>query len=349
MNRDYLRVGMLGLGFVALKYTKFYAEYPRSRLTAVYDISAEATAETAKATGARAAPSEDALIAADDVDVVVISTPNFLHTKQTKAAPAAGKHVLLQKPMTVTAAEAAELVEAARQAKDARLGIYMNSLDNPVFRDIKAMIAAGTLGRIGAINAKLANGTSSRWKSGSTPVWRQSKAAVGGGSFAMLAYHYINLAQWLLDEPIVNVTARGKNLMSPHIEGDDIMASIAEFQNGALAVLESAWCVSGEQFSIHGTNGSLAYIDNNHISMKADAPFEGVTIRYKTPGERIFLEGRRAPAMDDLANPYNQHREFVDAILDGKPVTVTPEKGLQDMRVLEAAYRASASGHTETV
>ena len=347
MNREVLRVGMWGVGAVALKYAKLYAGYPRSRLIAVYDVSGEAAAGVAREYGARVAPTEAALLA-EDIDTVVISTPNFLHARQTAAALAAGKHVMLQKPMTLTAAEAADLVALAQRSAPARLAVYMNSLDNQVFHDVKAMIAAGTLGRIGGINAKLANGTASRWK-GTGEVWRQSKAAVGGGSFAMLAYHYINLCQWLLGEPIISVLARGKNLMSEHIEGDDIMACIAEFRSGALGVLESAWCVTGEQFSIHGSAGSLAYIDNSHISMKASAPFEGEAIRYTTPGERIFIDGKRAPAMDDWHNVHNQHRRFVDAILDDGPIVVPPETGLQDMLVLEAAYRASASGRSETV
>ncbi len=236
MASDYLRVAMLGAGAVAAKYVKLYAEYPRSRLVAVYDVSKAAAESAAGVTGARVADSEEALLA-DDIDAVVINTPNFLHARQTAAALKAGKHVLLQKPMTVTAAEAAELAEvAARSGR--RLGIYMNSLDNAVFRDVKAMIAGGTLGRIGAVNAKLANGTASRWKADGKEVWRQSKAAVGGGSFAMLAYHYINLCQWLLGQPIVAVQATGKNLMSPHIEGDDIMSALVAFGDGALGVIE---------------------------------------------------------------------------------------------------------------
>lgn len=348
MGKDFLRVGMLGVGFVAEKYARLYAEYPRSRLVAVYDVSTEAAATVGRAHGARVAPSEEALLA-EDVDAIVISTPNFLHAKQTAAALKAGKHVLLQKPMTITAAEAAELIAVAERS-GRQLGIYMNSLDNAVFRDIKAMIGAGTLGKIGGINAKLANGTSARWKaSGSTATWRRSKAAVGGGSFAMLAYHYINLCQWLLDEPVVSVMARGKNLMSDHIEGDDIMCAITEFRSGILGVIEAAWCVTGEQFSIHGSTGSLSYIDSLQVSMKAANPFRGEAIVYPEPNKRTFLDGLAAPAMDDWHNPHNQHLQFIDAILDSRPVEISPQRGLQDMLVLEAAYRSSASGRLETI
>ena len=348
MSREFLRVGMLGVGFIAQKYVKLYAEYPRSRLVAVYDPLTEAASEVAKAHRANVAASEEDLLA-QDIDAVVISTPNNLHARQTAAALRAGKHVLLQKPMTVTSAQAMDLIRIAA-ASQRQLGIYMNSLDNPVFRDIKAMIRAGTLGRIGSISAQLANGSSPRWRADSvTAAWRRSKAAVGGGSFAMLACHYINLCQWLLDDPIVSVAARGKNLMSEHIEGDDVMHAITEFRSGVLGVIGAAWCVAGEQFSIHGSAGSLAYIENDQISMKAASPFHGEAITYTEPNMRTFMEGRRAPGMDDWHNPYNQHRQFVDAILKERPVPVSGETGLRDMLVLEAAYRSSESGGTEAI
>ena len=234
---DRLRVGMLGVG-VAGNYHALYAQYPRSRLDIVFDTRPDVAKVVAAEHGAALAPSEEALIAAD-IDAVVITTPNAVHLRQAVAALRAGKHVLLQKPMTLDPAEAAELTAvAARSGR--RLAMYMNSLDNPVMQDLRRMVREGTLGRIGGINAKLANGGAWRWRGQQqlADFWRGSRAAVGGGSFAMLATHYINLCQWLLDEPIVAIAARGRNLMSEHIEGDDIMAAIAEFRSGVLGVIE---------------------------------------------------------------------------------------------------------------
>ena len=249
-----LRVGMIGVGGVAQKYVGAYAGYPRSELAVVCDVD-PAAADAAAAHGAVVAPSAEALVAAD-IDAVVISTPNFLHHAQAAMALAAGKHVLLQKPMTVTAAEARDLHDLAA-VRGVQLGLYMNSLDSPVIRDLKAMIDAGCFGRMGAVNAKLANGRGASFKTADgTATWRGSRQAVGGGSFAMLAYHYVNLAQWLLDQPITGITAVAANLMSPHIEGDDIMAGIATFRDGSFGILESSWCVKGEQMSIHGSEGS---------------------------------------------------------------------------------------------
>jgi UDP-N-acetyl-2-amino-2-deoxyglucuronate dehydrogenase len=335
-----LRVGLIGVGGVAAKYASLYAEYPRSQLVSVYDIQPDVCRELAARSGCEMAASAQDVIDSD-VEAIVISTPNALHLSQASAALAAGRHVLLQKPMTVDVDEAERLQRAA-DASGRVLAMYMNSLDHPLFRDIKRMIAAGTLGRIGAINCKLANGMGHVWRTAGGNFWRGSRSAVGGGSFAMLACHYLNLGQWLLESRIVRVSAVGANLMCDHIEGDDIMSAIVEFDSGPLGVVESSWCVKGEQMSLHGSTGSIAYIDNSVLTMKAEQPFEGEVVSYLTPGQRVVVEGLMPPAMGDWRNVHNQHRRFIDAVLDGGPVDVPAVAGLWDMRVLGASYRASA-------
>jgi UDP-N-acetyl-2-amino-2-deoxyglucuronate dehydrogenase len=337
-----LRVGMIGVGGVAANYRAVYSSYDRATLAAVFDIDAELASRVASELGAQAMASADELIAAD-IDAVVINTPNFLHFAQTAAALRAGKAVLLQKPMTVTAAEALELTQIAEQT-GSRLGMYMNSLDNRLMRDFKRMVETGFFGRIGAINAKLANGRGMSFKTSDGATWRGSRQATGGGSFTMLATHYINLAQWLANEPFVSATAMADNLMSGHIEGDDIMASILQFRSGALGIIESSWCVRGEQMSIHGSEGNAAYIDNSVLTLVGNSTFEGDVVKYTTPGQRIVVEGVRPPAMGEWENPFNQHRQFVDAILDGTPLPVPALRGLQDMRSVEAAYQSAQTG-----
>ncbi|CAH1687532.1 Putative dehydrogenase [Hyphomicrobiales bacterium] len=342
-----LRVGLLGTGGVASKYASLYGEYPRSELVAVHDPFDPGLGALAERFGARIASSTDALINSD-IEAVIISTPNQFHLAQASAALRAGRHVLLQKPMAVTLDEAETLAAIARDSGKT-LALYMNSLDNPIFRDLKRMIDEGVLGEVGSINCKLANGMGHVWRNRPANFWRASRSAVGGGSFAMLACHYLNLAQWLLGQQIVRTAAVGKNLMCDHIEGDDIMSAIVEFADGAMGVIESAWCVKGEQMSVHGSSGSIAYIDNSVISLKAESPFAGEAIHYDKPGTRIVIEGLSAPAMGDWQNAYNQHRCFVDAMLAQQPVVMSADKGVQDMRVLAAAYRSAVSGRREAV
>ncbi len=342
-----LRVGLLGVGGVASKYASLYGEYPRSKLVAVYDTVSAPAEELRARFGCAVMPSAEALIAMD-LDAVVISTPNKLHHAQTLAALASGKHVLLQKPMTLDVREAQDLVAASHRAKRT-LAMYMNSLDHPLMRDIKRMIESGALGRVGGYEAKLANGMGHVWANTPANFWRGSKAATGGGCFTMLATHYLNLGQWLLSSEIVEAAADGGNLMCDHIEGEDLMTALVRFANGARGVIGASWCVKGEQMSVHGSDGFVSYVDNATLTIRGTKSFEGETIHYREPGKRLVMSELLPPAMGDWKNPYNQHRRFIDAVLDGTPPDVPAEAGLRDMRALDAAYRSLASGKREKV
>jgi predicted dehydrogenase len=342
-----LRVGLLGVGGVASKYASLYGEYPRSKLVAVYDTAPAPAEELRARFGCAVAPSTNALIAMD-LDAVVISTPNNLHHAQTLAALGSGKHVLLQKPMTLNVAQAQDLVAASHRVKRT-LAMYMNSLDHPLMRDIKRMIESGALGRVGGYEAKLANGMGHVWANTPANFWRGSKAATGGGCFTMLATHYLNLGQWLLGSDIVEAAADGGNLMCDHIEGEDLMTALVRFANGARGVIGASWCVKGEQMSVHGSDGFVSYVDNATLTIRGTKAFDGETVKYREPGKRLVVCELLPPAMGDWKNPYNQHRRFVDAVLDGTPPDVSAEAGLRDMRALDAAYRSLLSGKREKV
>lgn len=347
MTDTVLRVGLLGVGGVASKYASLYGKYPRSKLIAVYDTVLAPAEALRQSFGCDVAPSAEALIAMD-LDAVVISTPNHFHHAQTLAALASGKHVLLQKPMTLNVIEAQHLVAASRSAQRV-LAMYMNSLDHPLMRDIKRMIASGALGRVGGYEARLANGMGHVWANTPANFWRGSKAATGGGCFTMLATHYLNLGQWLLGSEIVEAAADGGNLMCSHIEGEDLMTALVRFANGARGVIGASWCVKGEQMSVHGSDGFVSYVDNATLTIRGTKPFDGETIQYREPGRRLVVPECLPPAMGDWTNPYNQHRRFVDAVLDGTAPDVPAEAGLRDMRALDAAYRSLASGKREQV
>jgi predicted dehydrogenase len=165
----------------------------------------------------------------------------------------------------------------------------------------------------------------------------------------MLATHYLNLGPWILDSPIVEVAADGTNLMCPHIEGEDHMAALVRFAGGARGSIGSSWCVKGEYMSVHGAQGFASYVDNAVFTLRTAAQFEGEIVRYTAPGERLVLADLRPPAMGDWRNPFNQHRRFVDAVLDGGPPDMPGEAGLRDMKTLAAAYRALTAGGREKV
>jgi predicted dehydrogenase len=188
--------------------------------------------------------------------------------------------------------------------------------------------------------------------------WRASLAQTGGGCFIQLAVHYIHLFGWMMDASVVRVTAVSKNLYCPGIEGEDLACAILEFDNGALATLDMAWCTSGEMLSVQGTRGTADYINNETLLLGSDSgAFVGRVINYtgtargdspRPPGASATQEVMTVhpPSLDNLENPLNQQRLFLEAVRDSRSAPVSIASGLEDLRVVAAAYESARTGRT---
>ncbi len=332
-------VALLGCGGVARRYRKTYAHLDGARVVVAIDIDAAEAQRAAAETGGRASSDlSDAF--ADDIDAVIITTPNHLHRHHAIAALGAGKHVLLQKPMARTTAECDDILAAAK-ASGKTLGIYMNLLDHPLFHDLRRMAHSGYLGKIGLVSARLAHRGGLGWKGGEAN-WRSSLEKTGGGSFVQLAVHYEHMVRWLLCDRFVRVQAIVKNLACPHLEGDDLALAHLELAGGALADLQTSWCVEEEHFSILGTRGSIHYRDNRWLEFTGEGgPFCGHVLRLDGAGKREVIDPLLAPEWDDARNPFNQHRRFIEALRHGADPDVTAEDGRDGVRAVEACYQSA--------
>ncbi|MEK7831242.1 MAG: Gfo/Idh/MocA family oxidoreductase [Acidobacteriota bacterium] len=296
-----------------------------------------------------------------DVDLVVINTPNHLHREQTLAAFEAGKHVLLQKPVAATLADAEAIAEAAKLAGARGIvsGLYLSYFDQPLMHDLKAMIEAGWFGDIAHLYARLMHrgglAVSKQVLAGQAN-WRASLAETGGGCFIQLAVHYVHLFKWMMGAKVVRVMAMTKNQHCPGIEGEDLACAILEFSNGALATIDMAWNTVGEQLSVHGTRGTCEYIGNQTLMLDSLAgEFSGNVVRYvgnssqaspAAPGAAATqqLSTVIAPPLGDWRNPFNQHLMFLEALRDGNQPFVSIASGTDDLRVVSAVYGSAKSG-----
>lgn len=360
-----LRIAFVGCGGVAAHYLNVYRSLDWVQVVACIDtqpaIAAAAVAALSKEESIPPLVTADyAAALADNVDVVVINTPNHLHHEQAIAALDAGKHVLLQKPVAPTVAEAERIAQAAARAKGAS-GLYMSYFDQPLLHDLKEMIAAGWFGKVGHFYARLMHRGGlirSQQALNGQRTWRESTVQTGGGCFIQLAVHYIHLMEWMNSDRIARVTAITKNQHCPGLEGEDIASAILEFESGALATLDMGWSVYGEQFSVHGTEGGAEYLNNRMLLLEsATHSFSGRAVNYTAA--RIDLPWGQSgaeslseivpPAMGDHTNPLNQHRAFLEAVRDGVPPFVSIESGVNDLRVVAAVYESANTGRAVAV
>ena len=336
-----LRIALAGSGGVVRRYRRTYLHLPGVQVVATIDVNEEEARQAAAELNASRSSTDFAEALRDDVDAVVISTPNHLHASHASAAFAAGKHVLLQKPMARTAAECDNILAAQRQSGRA-LGVYMNLLDHPLFRDMRRLVDEGRLGKIALFSARLAHRGGLNW-GGAGQNWRASRASTGGGSFIQLGVHYQHLMRWLLGQEVIGVQAMATNFACPQLEGDDLMLAQYRLLQGSLGEIQTSWCCLEEHVSLLGTKGSIHYRDNRVVEYTAETGrFDGEFLHVKGDGSLERFDGALAPEWDDAANPYNQHRRFCEALQSGGQPEVTGEDAREDMRIVDECYRAAS-------
>ena len=253
-----INVSFIGCGGMAAHYLPVYRDLDYVRVLSCIDTDLEAARRAAAVfPNSPVATGDESAALAPEIDAVVISTPNWLHHRQGLAAIQAGKHVLLQKPVAASLADAEALAAAADRSTQT-IGLYMSYFDQPLIHDLRDMVAEGRLGNLVQCYARLMHKGGMMWSGEALEgkrTWRGSLAETGGGCFIQLAVHYIHIFRWISGARVVRATGFTRNLHCPGLEGEDLAVALLELDTGAMITLDTAWCANGEELSVHGTLG----------------------------------------------------------------------------------------------
>jgi predicted dehydrogenase len=265
-----------------------------------------------------------------DVDIVYIVLPNALHAEYTVRAAQAGKHVLCEKPMATTVADAQRMVDACKQAKR-KLMIAYRCQYLPEYRALIGMARGKSLGTLRVIEAT--NGQNNA----DNGQWRLIKAMAGGGSLPDVGLYCLNAARFITGEEPVEISARTTQPKDdPRFrEVEDLCSFTLRFPSGVLAN-----CSSG-----------YSYHDNRFLRVMGADAWAGLDPAFSYDNLTMQI-GRRAGQSSGLEqrrwSPKNQFALEMDAYAEAiahDRVPLTPgEEGLQDMRIMEAIYQSAASG-----
>lgn len=336
-----IRVALIGCGGMAWMYRKVYALLPEVEFALAVDVNDFQLRHCLELGAKRVSRHfEDSL--SEDIDLIDISTPNHLHAQQAIAALQAGKHVIIQKPISNHLTDADAIVDAAERST--RLaGMFMSSYNNPLIWELKRLIDEGYLGTIHSVHARDAHRGGLLAKPG---TWRSDRNLTGGGSFIQLSIHAVNLIQYWIQDQITEVQAVMQNTLCPNIGGDDLTACIARFSRGTIGTFVSGYASDGVERGIYGTRGRFVLSNwDQKLDINLDAPFEGDIIRYTTPRQNLTIE-YKVPAYDDASNPFNGQRRFIESIRNNTPPTFTVLDGRNDLAVVEAVHTSAARGGT---
>jgi predicted dehydrogenase len=275
---DEVRIGLIGTGFMgkchALAFRAapaVFGDLPKVRLELVADIEPDVTRDAAKTFGfARWTTDWRALAGDPAVDVVAITTPNFLHQEMALAAIGAGKHVYCEKPLALEPAGALARTEAA-EAAGVRTLVGYNYLHNPITALAKDIVVSGQIGEV--IHFRGTHFEDYMSDPQAPCTWRCRKATAGAGVVADLGSHIIGLARHLVGE-IQEVSGSlqtvvrerplaGEPGRTAPVEVDDQAQALVRFASGAPGTIEASWMAAGRKmhlgYEISGSKGALLF------------------------------------------------------------------------------------------
>src|SRR5829696_9355951 len=236
------RLGFVGLGWIGRNRLQSILDAGVAEVAAVHDVQADATREGLKLSPDAAVFSEFEELLNEDVDGVVIATPNCFHAEQSIAALERGIAVFCQKPLGRNARETRKIVEAARKA-DRLLGVDLSYRAIPAMRAVSDFVESGELGKVFAVDAKFHNGY------GPDKAWFRDFSLSGGGCVLDLGSHLLDLALRLLGFPRVmrmqsSLFANGELLAKGDAKVEDYAVATIETVDGTVINLSCCWNLS---------------------------------------------------------------------------------------------------------
>ena len=320
-----VRYGIVGLGQVAMKgHIPELLRIPDIQIAAMCDPSDEARSQAAQLVpDAKVYQDYDQLLADEDIDVILIATPNWLHKEQAIRAFQAGKHVFLEKPIGVDLAECDAILEA--WSKSGRLLQVGHELRHAnLIRTLREKIDDGLIGQVQMIVLQ-------EFRFPLLPGWRQTGKT--GGVMLEKNSHFFDLFNWLADSPACRVVATGGNNVNTESPLIDHCVVTVEYENNVRATL--LMCL----FAEHGSQLTIDVVGDKGrlIAHAQDQRLTFYSRQDKTPVEWSF-----EPGIDGAFHMgfKTEHEAFVRSLRSGEDVTCTGLEARETMRVALAAERA---------
>lgn len=324
--------GIVGTGGIAGRMASALQEAEGAQLVAVCGRTAERARELGARFGVEGLGDYPALLADPRVELVYVATPTHLHAEHALAAIEAGKHVLVEKPMTLSDTDARELAEAADRA-GVRLGVGFHLRCHPVHREIRELVAAGELG--GVVLARALWGFySADW---SRDSWKMDPERAGAGSLAGLGVHLLDLVPWLVGREVVEVTAMADG-PNDDIPVEFLTVALLRFGGGEIGEIVSSR-------RLHGTDDDVTvYCEGGRLRGRGTVTTEAVgSLEVRTDdGEEV-----REPPLRDL---YALEAEACSAaVREGHDFPASAADGVRSVELTLAVLESAATGRTVRV
>ena len=335
-----LKLALVGCGHIAEMHLHgIQTGAGQIEVTAVVDTDPAKAASMARRTGAQPFCRLEDALRSGDFSAVDIMLPHSLHEEAALLAFAAGKHVILEKPMATSVEECARILSSARAAGT----VFMVAEQSQYWSDALAVRQQISDGAIGDLIAGRAFLWRPRKERSTRSSWRNSIAATGGGVCIDGGAHWIRPLRMWFGEVQEVVADLGNPL--PEMEGESLAHGLLRFRSGAVVVLgmlvDGACAAPVEEFRVTGTEGELS------IERPAGGGGGRVVkhVRGHDSGEVLMTDVERG-RRDSFGHELN---DFASAVLRGSPLQAEPEDSLGELRTALAMYRSAESRQWESV
>jgi predicted dehydrogenase len=343
-----VKVGVIGLGAIGTVHADSYAATGEAEIAALCDIDAARLKQHGDRLNVKGRFTDYHELLKSDVEAVSICVGNTLHRDVAVAALAAGKNILLEKPMAMNAVQAAEIVAAGEKAgKVTQIGMVWRQ--NPTSQVVREYVQSGVLGEIYHMRAVMIRRRGIPGLGG----WFTTKAQSGGGPLIDIGVHWFDLSMWLsgLWEP-TSVSAAcyakfGRSMRQyryvgmwagpPKYEGtfdvEDYATGLVRFGKKASLAFEIAWAANTPEeayIEILGDKGGVRTFDGKPLLIATEHQDRIADI---------------SPKYNDKANNFEtQARKFLAACRGETPPAATAREGLTVMKLIDAVYASSEEG-----
>ncbi len=338
------RIALIGLGMAVGPHAKGLVDLVAAGKAEVVAAFAPSVERRRKFTALFPFPESsnlDAILADRTIDAVGILTPPNTHLDLVRRAAAAGKHILLEKPLEISTARSVELVEAVERA-GVTMGVMLQHRFRPAGERLRTILAEGRLGRIVSCSVSIR-----LWRPQGyyDEPGRGTRARDGGGVLLTQGIHTLDLMLSLAG-PVAEVA--GFTATSPvhRMETEDLVAAGVRFASGALGVIDAttaAFPGAAERIDIAGTKGS-ASLAGTSLAMQL---MDGTR-------EELGADGTAGgTGADPMAFPHDYHRavwaDFIEAVATKRAPRVTGREALGVHHLIDALLEAGATGRRVTV
>ncbi len=329
-----VRLGVIGCGGMARSHMGYFDKIPHLKFVAAADVAEENLKKVVEQYGVAGYSDGMKLIDSGTVDAVLVATPHYFHPKFAIAAMKKGLHVLCEKPVAVTAADAVKMIDAHKKAPKTKFGIMFQMRTSAKWRMVKKLIDASEVGEIRRVTWIVTPWfrPQSYYDSG---TWRATWAGEGGGVLLNQCPHNLDLLTWICGTP--NLVDAHIHLGRDHrIEVEDEVNAYLEWPNGATGnfITSTGEAPGTDRLEIAGDMGKIVLERGNTIEivknhMPASVFSKTTDQMFGKPGtDHITIEPTGPNANHDVVT-----RNFIDAILHGADLIAPGEEGLASLEL----------------